>query len=165
MSGNDTETNLRELNVRELQESAAPAKTKTSLFRRFVNYASGKRGLKTPELTDGVISDPELKEISKGVTTTEAVMDFLNSIENQLGNIDEQNKLLLSHIDTIKENNRALLEQVHILKINNEHLYELFQASRKREKVSKIIAIISSTLAIGFTLYKIISTIILGNPF
>jgi len=83
--------------------------------------------------------------------------EYLSAIENQLDKVDEQNEMLLLHLSTVKDNNESLLEQVKVLSKNNEQLYEQFQASKKREKFAKIIAIIASGLAIGFWVYRFIS--------
>ena len=87
---------------------------------------------------------------------TRRIGEYLNAIENQLDKVDEQNKILLFHLSTVRENNEALLNQISVLSKNNEQLFEQFQSSKKREKLAKIIAIIASSLAIGFWVYKFV---------
>lgn len=86
--------------------------------------------------------------------------EYLSTIEEQLDKVDEQNKVLLFYLTTVKENNEALINQINILSKNNEQLFHQFMASKKREKLAKIIAIVSSGLAIGYTLYRFIMLII-----
>lgn len=105
-------------------------------------------------------SNEELKE--KSERTARKLNEYLDAIENQLDKVDEQNKILLFHLSTVKENNEALLNQISVLSKNNEQLFQQFQASKKREKLAKIVAIISSCLAIGFWVYRIVM-ILLGK--
>ena len=98
----------------------------------------------------------------KSAKDTRKLNEYLGAIECQLDKMDEQNKILLFHLSTVKENNEALLNQITVLSKNNELLFKQFQASKKREKLAKIIAIIASSLAIGFWVYRIIM-ILLGK--
>jgi len=100
----------------------------------------------------------ELKE--KSEKNSRKLNEYLDAIENQLDKVDEQNKVLLFHLSTVKENNEALLNQVSILSKNNDLLFEQFKASKRREKIAKIIAIISSSLAAVYGVYRLVDLII-----
>ena len=91
---------------------------------------------------------------------TRKLNQYLGAIESQLDKMDEQNQILLFHLSTVKENNEALLKQLTVLSKNNEQLFKQFQASKRREKVAKIIAIISSSLAVIYGAYRLIDLII-----
>ena len=93
---------------------------------------------------------------AKHTRQSKKLNDYLDAIECQLDKMDEQNKMLLFYLTTVKENNEALLNQVNLLSKHNDELYKQFQASKKREKIAKILAIISSVAAIGFTVWRII---------
>jgi hypothetical protein len=141
------------------QSNPEADKKKPSLVRRFVSFLSKSRENDGAEGDTAQAPLPRaeaIESIERTVGGNAEVMEFLSTIETQLGSIDTQNKLLLEHLNTIKENNRVLLEQVHVLSVNNNVLYQQFQQSRKRETLSKVIAIISSSLAIGYSLYRFI---------
>ena len=140
-------------------------KQKTSLFRRFINFVASK-AVKPDNDSDPRENGKSSQNRENGFDEqSPEVRAFLQNLEHQLGDIDEQNRLLLEHLSIIKDNNNVLMEQVKVLTANNDLLYEQFQASRKREKASKIIAIISSALAIGFTLWRIIDAMISNGVF
>lgn len=124
-----------------------------SRFRAYLfNRGTGKESRK--EITDlnaAISAKPETS-----AKETRKLNEYLDAIESQLDKMDEQNKILLFHLQTVKENNETLLNQINILSKNNEQLFQQFQASRKREKVSKIIAVIASCLAIGFWVYRFV---------
>ncbi|MCL2555521.1 MAG: hypothetical protein FWE03_00685 [Firmicutes bacterium] len=86
--------------------------------------------------------------------------DYLDAIENQLDKVDEQNKMLLFYLTTVKENNETLLSQVNHLTKHNEELNTQFKLSKRREKIAKTLAIISSIAAIAFTAWRIIDAFI-----
>ncbi|MCL2375286.1 MAG: hypothetical protein FWC82_02030 [Firmicutes bacterium] len=87
--------------------------------------------------------------------------DFLNAIEVQLDKVDEKNSLLLSQITTLKDNNEILLDQVKTLTHNNNQLAEQYNNMKKREKIAKIMAIVSASLAISVTIFTFIWNVIL----
>ncbi|MCL2796542.1 MAG: hypothetical protein FWD58_00585 [Firmicutes bacterium] len=151
-----------------------PVKEKKGLFARFRSFISGK---KEPKESKEPKEPKEQKDSKRAATLPEAPKadtdsiakfnDFLGSIETQLGRVDEQNKSLLGQVSVLKSNNEILLNQVSVLKTNNDallsqiniltennsRLTEQFNVSRRREKIAKTLAIISSILAIGLTIY------------
>ncbi len=100
----------------------------------------------------------------KAAKETRKLNEYLDAIETQLDKMDEQNKILLFHLSTVKENNEALLNQVTVLSKNNDLLFQQFQASKKREKLAKTVAVISSVLGIGFIIFRAIMWL-LGKGF
>ena len=102
----------------------------------------------------------EEEKSEKTAKDTRKLNQYLGAIESQLDKMDEQNQILLFHLSTVKENNEALLNQITVLSKNNEQLFKQFQASKKREKVAKIIAIVSSSLAVIYGAYRLIDLII-----
>jgi hypothetical protein len=117
---------------------------KESIYQRFKRYRADRKLERAFLSAEVQPEEPPKRHVS----------EFLNLIETQLGSLDEQNKLLLMHMATVKDNNDTLMEQVKILSKNNELLYRQFNLSKRREKISKTIAIISSSLAIGLAVYK-----------
>lgn len=144
----------------EAQKTAAEAGEgkKKSLYARFKDYRASRKAVKQTE------NAALAAELRADTVPKADVSEFLNSIEAQLGNLDEQNKLLLMHMGTLKENNDMLIEHVKILTKNNDTLQRQFLISKRREKASKIVAIVSSSLAIGLTVYKFLDMFHVFGP-
>ena len=133
---------------------------KKGLLARFKAFVAGKFEKKPTETDDffakthgGTTSAHESGDIKK-------FNEFLGNIEAQLERVDEQNRSLLEQLSLLKSNNETLISQVCILTDNNNHLTEQFNKSRKREKIAKILAIISSVAALGLTAWKIIGMLV-----
>jgi len=140
---------LQETVENESQEKKKMSRWRAFFFNRKAQKEFRKEMKKAAETGEDVQTEKQGKDARK-------LTEYLSDIETHLGEVNEQNKLLLFQISTLKENNDSLLKQVEVLSKNNELLSRQFEASQKREKLAKIIAIISSALAIGFSIYKII---------
>ncbi|MCL2798591.1 MAG: hypothetical protein FWD58_11205 [Firmicutes bacterium] len=92
--------------------------------------------------------------------TIEKLNEFMESIETQLDRVDAQNKSLLAQVSLLKTNNETLLLQITTLTNNNNRLTEQFNASKRREKIAKTLAIVSAILAIGLSTYNFLRMII-----
>jgi len=90
---------------------------------------------------------------------TNKLSETLIGIESQLDKVDEQNQMLLLTVGTLKENNQVLLQQIQTLSDTNKQLFEKIQASRKRERIFKIIAALSSIIAFSVGVYNLIRII------
>ena len=135
----------------------APPKEKKSVFARFRAFLFEKQveAEEPREMTKNAntpVSDTSTDDLKK-------FNAFLGTIENQLGRVDEQNKSLLEQLSVLKSNNETLVTQVKILTNNNNQLTEQFNASKKREKIAKTLAIISAIAAIGLTTYNFLMII------
>ena len=119
-----------------------------------------KKELKKEAKQDKPLSLPTSENCEKTRKYQRRLNDYLDAIENQLDKVDEQNKMLLFYLTTVKENNETLLSQVNILSKHNEELNKQWKISRRREKIAKTLAIISSIAAIGFTAWRIIDMIL-----
>ena len=86
--------------------------------------------------------------------------EFLGAIEFQLDKVEGQNENLIHQLETLESNNKLLLEQVTHLTKNNDQLTEQYNNMKKREKVAKILAIISASFGIGLGVFNIIRLII-----
>ena len=155
------------METKDKKESAVPAENgktekKMSWWRAYLFNRKAEKEFRKETESLQADGDDEKQKHEKSAKDTRKLNEFLGSIESQLDKMDEQNKLLLFHLQTVKENNEALLNQINVLSKNNEQLFKQFQASKRREKIAKIIAIIASCLAIGFWVYKIIM-ILLGK--
>lgn len=117
---------------------------------------------KDKQPSDKIKTKPVKRKLSSDVSSEDVrkINEFLGSIENQLDKVDEQNKSLLEQLSLLKTNNEILVSQVEILTRNNISLTEQFNAMKKREKIAKILAIISAVLAIGLSAYNILRLII-----
>ena len=85
---------------------------------------------------------------------------FLGAIEIQLDKVEGQNVHLLHQLSTLEKNNALLLEQVQALTKNNNQLTEQYNNMKRREKIAKIMAIISATIGIGLGIYNVIRLIL-----
>ena len=129
----------------EIEKSGADEK-KPSYYARFKKFLSDRKAKKAAEIP--------LAEPKPELHTQADISEFFVTVESQLGNLDAQNKLLLSQMSRLQQNNDMLMDHVKILTKNNDELQKQFIISKRREKISKIIAIVSSALAIGLTIYK-----------
>jgi small-conductance mechanosensitive channel len=167
MTKNNNNSNLNENHkpdavLRQSEESAKPQK-KMTRFQAFLFNRRAAKAFKKEAVAETALRKKQTEaKIEKPQKDMRKLNEYLSSIEEQLDKVDEQNKTLLSHLNTVKENNETLLEQVKVLSKNNEQLYNQFQTSKRREKIAKIVAVISSCLAIGFWVYRFIS-ILLGR--
>ena len=147
--------NTEEKEISDFEESETK---KPSWWRAYLSGRKAKKALrkesKEAETTGAEESGDDVGHDPRKLN------EYLGAIESQLGRMDEQNKILLFHLSTVKENNEALLNQVTVLSKNNDLLFQQFQASKKREKIAKIIAIISSSLAIVYGVYRLVDLII-----
>ncbi|MCL2598309.1 MAG: hypothetical protein FWD76_00150 [Firmicutes bacterium] len=102
------------------------------------------------------IYDQQDKTVAKDVElATHKLNQTLSGIESQLDKVDEQNQMLLMTLGTLKENNQVLLQQVQTLGDTNKQLFQKLQASRKRERIIKVIAALSSCIALGIGIYNV----------
>ena len=141
------------------EKDSVKEKKKMSWWRAFLFNRGAEKAFKKENEESG--GDAQ-EDSDKSAKDTRKLNEYLGAIETQLDKVDEQNKILLFHLSTVKENNEALLKQITVLSKNNEQLFQQFQSSKRREKIAKIIAVVASSLAIGFWIYKIIM-VILGN--
>ncbi|MCL2234574.1 MAG: hypothetical protein FWC11_04225 [Firmicutes bacterium] len=133
---------------------------KPSMLQKLKNiFTTGtkKKESKKEEVKCGVVADDKILQVATaGQNDSEILSRYLGHIETQLDKVDEQNKLLLMHLASSKENNDLLIKQITELSKSNERLTTQFLTLKKREKVAKIIAIVASSLAIGFWVYQFI---------
>jgi len=141
-------------------ETPPPKKGKIARFKSFLaGRKTNKEQKKEAKLDERLLNTPpELCEKTK--KNNRKLNDYLDAIENQLDKVDEQNKMLLFYLTTVKENNETLLSQVNHLTKHNEELNQQFKISKRREKIAKTLAIISSIAAIAFTAWRIIDAFI-----
>ena len=150
MINNTSDTNDSNDEIAELVDAAneaaneadttAPAEKKT-LFARFQSFLSGRK----EKIAAKKVATADVRQIN----------EFFGTIEAQLDKVDGQNKSLLEQLSMLKINNETLVSQVKILTQNNNQLTEQFNAMKKREKIAKILAIISAILAIGLSFFNI----------
>jgi len=161
---NTLETLDEELETAAQPEDSTPqkqgkiAKFKQYLFNRNAEKEYMKEQKKAAKLGQPVL--PSTEPCEKTKKYQRRLNDYLETIESQLDKVDEQNKMLLFYLTTVKENNETLLAQVNHLTRHNEELNKQFKISRRREKIAKTLAIISSIAAIAFTAWRIIDAFI-----
>ncbi|MCL2861273.1 MAG: hypothetical protein FWE22_02565 [Firmicutes bacterium] len=139
-------------------EEEVPTK-KPSVFARFKNIFIPQKKEKD-EIKDSLEKIENQKKVIEAKKGADILSKYLEHIETQLDKVDEQNKLLIDHLATAKENNEAFINQITALSKTNEKLSEQFSSLKRREKVAKIIAIIASSLAIGFWVFQFIRIIV-----
>jgi small-conductance mechanosensitive channel len=146
----------------EEPEAAAGKEKKQGVMSRFKTYLFNRRAEKA-FLKESKRQEESLNhsaDVDKPVKDNRRLNEYLGAIENQLDKMDEQNKMLLFYLTTVKDNNESLLKQISVLSKNNDQLFQQFQHSKKREKLAKIVAIISALLTIGLTAWRIIEMIL-----
>jgi len=132
-----------------------PKKQKKGVFARFKAFLFDKI-----EPTEQEKGAPHKKGAKADSDTIEKLNEFMGNIETQRDRVDVQNKSLLEQVSVLKTNNETLLKQITILTENNTRLTNQFNASKRREKIAKTLAIISSIAALGLTTYNILRMII-----
>jgi Mg2+ and Co2+ transporter CorA len=105
---------------------------------------------------------PEIEYTEQHHTTAKEsrkLNQYLTDIEKQIGKVDEKNNLLMQTLSTLKDNNELLLKQINTLSEANKQLFAKMQASNKRARIAKIIAIIASIVTITVGVLRITNMI------
>jgi len=162
---NAIETLDYELDSIDTIENSSPKKQgKIARFKQFLFSRNTEKEYIKEQKKEAKLNKQSILSIDESCEKTQKhqrrLNECLDAIETQLDKVDEQNKMLLFYLTTVKENNETLLSQVNHLTKHNDELYEQFKMSRRREKIAKTLAIISSIAAIAFTAWRIIDMIL-----